>query len=209
MDAAETAEAVRRWLEEEFLKPKDSPNPKARFHYQFKFPPGPNGHLFSVSMPRNRDLVAIASGTRVDGGQQANMAKLMGDPRAWGAWVHRIRMLLTQSRVDWIVHMGHEDGSKGVGPLQAFNVSEPIWLDGLSKNEMMQALRRLWLAKLSVIHEIKFRFGPGDRTPGAVDDWGPRGAVEPEPSSASKGPNIIEGDDSGGFGSGFDPSEWA
>ena len=208
MDSADTEESVRSWLEEEFLKPKESPNSKPRFHYQFKFPPGPNGHVFSGSKPKNRDLVAIASGTRVDGGQQANMRKMIGDPRAWGTWVHRIRMLLTQSGVDWMVHMGHKDGRKGTGPFQAFNVSEPIWLDGLSKNELMHALRRLWLAKLSVIHEVKFHFGPGDRTPGPVDDWGPRGAVEPD-SSLSKDINIIEGDDSGGFGSGFDPSEWA
>ena len=50
--------------------------------------------------------------------------------------------------------------------LQAFNVSEPIWFDGLTKNEMMQTIRRLWLSKLGLIHEIKFAFGKGTGKPG-------------------------------------------
>ena len=35
----------------------------------------------------------------------------------------------------------------------------------------MHSLRRLWLAKLSMIHEIKFAYGPGKGEPGPVDDW--------------------------------------
>ena len=52
--------------------------------------------------------------------------------------------------------MGKKPGKES---LQAFNVSLPIWFDGLSKNELMHSLRKLWLAKLTLIHEIKFSYG--------------------------------------------------
>ena len=71
-----------------------------------------------------------------------------------GKPMHECRMQLIASGVDWGIHLGHS-GKERPGPLQAFNVSEPLWFDGLTKNEMMQNLRSLWLAKLGVIHEIK------------------------------------------------------
>ena len=112
--------------------------------------------------------------------------------------------------VDWVIHMGHE-GKKKPGPLQAFNVSLPIWFDGLNKHEFMNSLRRLWLAKLALIHEIKYSYGPGVGKPGPVDDW-----AKSKPTG--DGPSItgdlrpaaeIEFDEKMSFGSGFDPSEWA
>ena len=106
--------------------------------------------------------------------------------------------------------MGHE-GEKKPGPLQAFNVSLPIWFDGLSKHEFMNSLRRLWLAKLSLIHEIKYSYGPGVGKPGPVDDWAKSkannngGSAGQESQPAAE----IEFDEKMSFGSGFDPSEWA
>ena len=31
--------------------------------------------------------------------------------------------------------------------------------------------RKLWMTKLSLIHQIKFGYGPGTGNPGPVDDW--------------------------------------
>ena len=85
----------------------------------------------------------------------------------------------------------------------------PIWFDGVTQNEVMQTLRRLWLSKLSLIHEIKFSYGPGTGKPGPVDDWtqsgDPAEKGEDSPTSAQQ----VKTDETGGFGTGFDPSEWA
>ena len=103
--------------------------------------------------------------------------------------------------------MGHE-GKEKPGPLQAFNVSLPVWFDGLTKNALMHSLRRLWLAKLSMIHEIKFAYGPGKGKPGPVDDWAAKKqqnqTVEEPPEPAQ-----IEYNDMMPFGTGLDPDEWA
>ena len=34
----------------------------------------------------------------------------LADKRAWVSWLHRIRMTLTQTGIDWVVHLGHENG---------------------------------------------------------------------------------------------------
>jgi len=117
-------------------------------------------------------------------------------------------MQLIASGVDWGIHLGHS-GKERPGPLQAFNVSEPLWFDGLTKNEMMQNLRSLWLAKLGVIHEIKYTFGTGTGKPGPVDDWknkkdSKQRVGRPSPPQ----PTEIQADESMSFGDDFDPTDW-
>jgi hypothetical protein len=132
------------------------------------------------------------------------------DENEWNEWVHDSRLQLINTSVDWGMHMGHV-GDKKPGPLQAFNVSLPIWFDGLTKNELMQTLRRLWLAKLGVIHEIKYAYGSGSGKSGPVDDWADR--LKSQSKKDNHQPNNetqeIEFNDEMSFGSGFDPSEWA
>ena len=155
MTPSETVSLVRKWLDEERLFVKEQNDPRAHAHFLIKYPQGKQGHMFAVVVPKNRDLVAISSMTRVDKGQQDEMRNHMKDDKdGWAEWIHEARLQLISSSVDWGIHMGHQ-GNKKPGPLQAFNVSLPIWFDGVSKNEFMHSLRRLWLAKLGIIHEIK------------------------------------------------------
>jgi hypothetical protein len=165
--------------------------------------------MFAIIIPKGRDLLAISSMTRVDEGQQKSMRDLMKtDEEEWRSWMHECRMQLIASGVDWGIHLGHS-GKERPGPLQAFNVSEPVWFDGLTKNEMMQNLRRLWLAKLGIIHEIKFTFGTGTGKPGPVDDWQDKNTSTTRAGRpAAPMPKEIHTDDSMSFGEGFDPSDW-
>ena len=114
MGPSEVGEAIKKWFASESIELQSHENEKVHFHMLFKFPPGPTGHTFNISMPKNRNLIAISSGTRVDGGQQKNMKKMkLADKRAWISWLHRIRMTLTQTGIDWVVHLGHENGVRG------------------------------------------------------------------------------------------------
>ena len=128
------------------------------------------------------------------------------DSESWEEWLHDTRIRMTSSDLDWVLHVGRS--KKGVaGPLQAFNLSRPVWLDGLTQNEFMQSMRRVWLTKLSLIHQIKYGFGNGKGKPGPVDDWeGKTGRKTPQsPTRHSE----IDTDETGGFGKDFDPLEWA
>ncbi|MDA8832720.1 DUF2299 family protein [Candidatus Poseidoniales archaeon] len=215
MNPSAVIQQIQAWMKQERLTVKVQQDPRAEAHFLIKYPAGNQGHMFAVVVPKGRDLVAISSMTRVDKGQQKEMAKHMEEDREeWLEWVHEARLQLIRSTVDWGIHMGHT-GKEKAGPLQAFNVSLPIWFDGLTKNQFMHTLRNLWLAKLGVIHEIKYSYGPGIGESGPVDDWPkPKTNVESKntpsgPASASSTEHEIEFDEEMTFGSGFDPSEWA
>ena len=124
------------------------------------------------------------------------------DGEGWERWLHETRLHLTRSDVDWVLHVRNSNQSPA-GPLQAFNLSQPVWNDGLTQNRLMQTLRHIWLTKLALIHEIKFHYGPGVGRPGPVDDWAQSDQQQPGPSD-----QMISTDESGSFGEGFDPSEW-
>ena len=215
MTPIDVADTVRKWLSSERLIVKEQEDPRAVAHILIKYPQGPQGHMFAVVIPKNRDLVAISSMTRVDMGQQKEMKTHMKeDAEGWSEWIHDGRLQLIRSSVDWGIHMGHE-GNQKPGPLQAFNVSIPLWFDGLTKNEMMHSLRRLWLAKLGLIHEIKYSYGPGVGKPGPVDDWAKKKQAMESQGSKPIDNEIeteqieIQFDEKMSFGSSFDPSEWA
>jgi len=196
---------VRKWLSGEGLEIKERDDPRADFHFLVRYPPTKHGHLFNVLSPKKRNLLVVSSVTQVDAGQQEEMRKhAEDDTQGWEEWLHETRLQLTRSHVDWVLHVGHGEGKPG--PLQAFNLSMPTWFDGVTQNEVMQTLRRLWLSKLSVIHDIKFSYGPGIGKPGPVDDWA-KGGSRPEPDTAPS-TKEVETDETGGFGTGFDPSEW-
>ena len=197
---------VRSWLASERIEIREQEDERAHLHLLVKYPQGKNGHMFAIVIPKGRDLLAISSMTRVDAGQQNSMAKLMkDDDEEWKSWIHECRMQLIASGVDWGIHLGHS-GNQRLGPLQAFNVSEPVWFDGLSKNEMMQNLRRLWLAKLGIIHDIKYTFGTGSGKAGPVDDW--KNKQDSKERQTPSQPKEIHTDESMSFGEGFDPSDW-
>jgi len=207
MDASEVIENLKKWIADERLTVRSQPDKRAQAHFLIRYPSAGQGHMFAVIVPNNRDLVAISSMTRVDEGQQIEMSQHMTDDKdGWDEWVHESRLHLIRQGVDWGIHMGH-DGKEKPGPLQAFNVSLPIWFDGLTKNEFMNTLRKLWLVKLGLIHEIKYSYGPGVGKPGPVDDWAKTNA--PEHDGNVTDVQEIEIDEERTFGSGFDPSEWA
>ncbi|HJM18767.1 MAG TPA: DUF2299 family protein [Candidatus Thalassarchaeaceae archaeon] len=208
MDASEAGTAIASWLHSERLETREVKDPQAALHLHVRYPPTKQGHLFNVVIPKNRNLALVYSITRVDEGQQQSMREMATeDSEGWEEWLHDTRINLTSSDLDWVLHVGRGNGP-GAGPLQAFNLSRPVWFDGLTQNEFMHAMRRVWLTKLSMIHQIKFGFGPGTGKPGPVDDWQNKGAKR---GTSSSQPRLsdIDTDETGGFGKDFDPLEWA
>ena len=159
MDSKSAADSIKTWLAREKLEYREVSDAQALIHLHVKYPPTKQGHVFNVVIPKNRDLALIYSITRVDEGQQKEMQEHgKEDSDSWGEWLHETRIQLTRSNLDWVLHVGK--AKKEVpGPLQAFNLSRPIWFDGLTQNEFMQTMRGLWLAKLELIHQIKYAYG--------------------------------------------------
>ena len=74
MTPNEVVSLVRKWLDEERLFVKEQNDLRAHAHVLIKYPQGKQGHMFAVVVPKNRDLVAISSMTRVDEGQQDELS---------------------------------------------------------------------------------------------------------------------------------------
>tara|TARA_B100001123_G_scaffold45987_1_gene46945 strand:+ start:7305 stop:7937 length:633 start_codon:yes stop_codon:yes gene_type:complete len=204
----EATDSIREWLQGERLEAREVKDPQALIHLHVRYPPTKQGHLFNVVIPKKRNLVLVYSITRVDEGQQEAMREMASvDSDGWEEWLHETRISMTSSDLDWVLHVGlSKDGV--AGPLQAFNLSRPVWLDGLTQNEFMQSMRRVWLTKLSLIHQIKYSFGPGKGKPGPVDDWEGRKSKRSSRQTQTR-PSDIDTDETGGFGKDFDPLEWA
>ena len=210
MNSREATDSIRDWLNSERLEAKEVSDNQALLHLHVRYPPTKQGHVFNVVIPKNRNLVLIYTVTRVDEGQQNQMSDHSRNASdEWESWLHETRIHLTQADLDWVLHVGKKSNDIP-GPLQAFNLSRPIWFDGLTQNEFMHTMRHLWLTKLALIHKIKFCYGPGVGKPGPVDDWISKktqtlGGRRPE---TQEEPSTIDTDETGGFGEEFDPSEW-
>ena len=210
MDGKTAASHVKQWLTDERLEVKEVSDAQALLHLHVKYPPTKQGHMFNVVIPKNRNLVLVYSVTRVDEGQQKEMSEHgSNNPNEWEEWLHLTRVQLTRADLDWVLHVG-KPRNNVPGPLQAFNLSRPIWFDGLSQNAFMQTMRRVWLTKLELIHQVKFGYGSGVGKPGPVDDWLAKAKKSKQKTAESKKSTSpsIDTDETGGFGSGFDPDKW-
>ncbi len=208
MNHSEAADSIRSWLDGERLEAREVKDPQAVIHLHVRYPPTKQGHLFNIVIPKKRSLVLVYSITRVDEGQQESMREMAKEESEdWEEWLHETRIRMTTSDLDWVLHVGRsKDGV--AGPLQAFNLSRPVWLDGLTQNEFMQSMRKVWLTKLSLIHQIKYGFGNGMGKPGPVDDWKEKKSRRATSQSQTR-QSAIDTDETGGFGKDFDPLEWA
>jgi len=205
VNAQDAINSIKNWLNSESLEYKEINDNQALIHLHCKYPPTRQGHIFNIVIPKRRNLILIYTVTRVDEGQQKTMIEQSNtDREAWEYWLHNTRLELTNSDLDWVLHIGHKSDKSG--PLQAFNLSRPIWFDGLNQNEFMHTMRKLWLIKLSLIHKIKFTFGKGIGKPGPVDDWTSRTTKKTSITESEK--TQIDTDESGSFGKEFDPSKW-
>ena len=210
MDATTAANELRKWLTSEKLETREVEDNQNFLPLPLRYPPTKAAHLFNVVIPKNRNLVLVYSITRVDEGQQLEMKKHYSmDSHEWESWLHETRILLTQANLDWVLHIGKKE-KKETGPLQAFNLSRPIWFDGLTQNEFMHTMRKVWLTKLSLIHKIKFGYGPGTGKPGPVDDWSNKKSNKnPRGKKVEQERMDINFDETGDFGRSFDRDEWA
>ena len=93
---------IRKWLASERLEIRDKNDPRAEAHFLIKYPPGPQGHMFAVVVPKGRDLVFVSSMTRVDLGQQEQMKEhMIEEAEVWSEWVHECRLTLMKAELDW------------------------------------------------------------------------------------------------------------
>ena len=140
-------EKVRNWLmdEECLLEKKFDEN--ADFHYIIEFP---KENIMDVVKPKDKDCLIIACATQV--AQEHINLMVDATPEVRRNFILDLQVALNSYLVDFELSINKD-------LLQQFVVTDTIYEDGLSQNEVMKTIKRVFKAKLHCIFLIDKSFG--------------------------------------------------
>lgn len=138
---------IKNWLmdEECLLEKKFDEN--ADFHYIIEFP---KENIMDVVKPVGKDCIVIACATQV--AQEHHNLMAASSPDVRREFILDLQISLNNYLVDFELSMNQDF-------LQQYVVSDTIFEDGLTKNELMKTIKRVFKAKLHCIFLIDKLFG--------------------------------------------------
>ena len=140
-------EDVKEWLSEEDLLREVKFDENADFHYIIEFP---NDNIMDVVKPTDKDCIVIACATQV--APQHKDLMEASDANTRKEFIMEVNFGLNSFLVDYELQVADDI-------LQQFVITDQIFEDGLSKNEMMKTLKRVFKSKLQCIWLINEKFG--------------------------------------------------
>ena len=140
-------ENVRQWLSDEDLLREVKYDENADFHFIVEFP---KENIMDVVKPKDKDCLILACATQV-APQHLDLIK-QADNRTQKEFIMDLNFGLNNFLVDFELQVSHDI-------LQQFVITEQIFEDGLTKNEMFNSLRRIFKSKLHCIWLIDRKFG--------------------------------------------------
>ena len=140
-------ENVRQWLSEEDLLREVKYDENADFHYIIEFP---KENIMDVVKPTGKDCLIIACATQV-APQHLDLMR-QADKKTQKDFIMDLNFGLNNFLVDFELQVSNDI-------LQQFVVTEQVFEDGLSKNELFRTLKRIFKAKLHCIWLIDKTFG--------------------------------------------------
>jgi hypothetical protein len=140
-------ENVREWLSDEDLLREVKYDENADFHYIIEFP---KENIMDVVKPAGKDCIIAACATQV-APQHLDLMK-QSDKKTQKDFIMDLNFGLNNFLVDFELQVSNDI-------LQQFVVTEQIFEDGISKNELFRTLKRIFKAKLHCIWLIDKTFG--------------------------------------------------
>ena len=138
---------VEKWLSEEDLLREMKYDENADFHYIIEFP---NDNIMDVVKPKDKDCVVIACATQVAPQHQNLM--ISSDKNTQREFIMELNFGLNQFLVDYELKVSNDI-------LQQFVITEQIFEDGFTKNELIRTVKRIFKSKLHCIWLIDQKFG--------------------------------------------------
>ena len=139
-------ENVKKWLSDENLMREIKYDESADFHFIIEFP---KDNIMDVVKPKGSDSIVIACGTQVSP-EHSNLMK-NADVNTRKNFIQNLNFGLNSFFVDFELQINQDI-------LQQFLISEQIFEDGLTKNEMMRTLKKVFKSKLHCIILIEKYF---------------------------------------------------
>jgi hypothetical protein len=140
-------ENVREWLSEEDLLREVKYDENADFHYIIEFP---KENIMDVVKPAGKDCLIMACATQV-APQHLDLMR-QSDIKVQKDFIMDLNFGLNNFLVDFELQVANDI-------LQQFVITEQIFEDGITKNEMFRTLKRIFKAKLHCIWLIDKTFG--------------------------------------------------
>jgi hypothetical protein len=148
----DTQEKVKTWLVQEGLfKAEDQPE---NLHFQIaaEFPAKSGRHLSIIQPKSHEDMIVVFSRIRLADSHQMALSAMPPKER---------ERLLWQMRYDLLFQDSSFEIEPGGGDLQSIRFTQEIYYDGLTKNELMQAIRINFKCELYVVWKFQEIFGEG------------------------------------------------
>lgn len=138
---------IRNWLMDEECLIEKKFDENADFHYIIEFP---KENIMDVVKPVGKDCIIIACATQV--AQEHVNLMVVSSPDVRKNFILDLQFGLNSYLVDFELSINQD-------LLQQFVVTDTIYEDGLSKNELMKTIKRVFKAKLHCIFLIDKSFG--------------------------------------------------
>ena len=138
---------VKKWLNEEDLLREVKFDENADFHFIVEFP---KDNIFDVVKPTGKDCIVIACATQV-APEHLNLMN-SADVLTKKDFIMALNFSLNSFLVDFELKVSQD-------VLQQFIVTDQIFEDGLSKNELIKTLKKVFKSKLQCIWLIDQKFG--------------------------------------------------
>lgn len=138
---------VEKWLSEEDLLREMKYDENADFHFIIEYP---NENIMDVVKPKDKDCLIIACATQV-APEHINLMT-SADINTKKDFILDLNFGLNNYLVDFELQVAEDI-------LRQFVVTDQIFEDGLTKNEFIRTLKRVFKAKLHCIWLIDKKFG--------------------------------------------------
>ncbi len=143
----EIEETIKNWLlDEGFLREKKY-DENADFHFIVEFP---KDNIMDVVKPKGKDCVVVACATQVSPEHLNLMSQ--SELKTQKSFILDLNMGLNKFLVDYELQINQN-------LLQQFIITDQIFEDGLTKNEFIKTLKRVFKSKLHCIWLIDKKFG--------------------------------------------------
>lgn len=139
-------EQVKQWLSDEDLMREIKFDDNADFHFIIEFP---NENIMDVVKPKDKDCIVVACATQV--APQHLSLMQASDSKTQKKFIMELNFGLNEFLVDYELQVSNDI-------LQQFVITDQIFEDGLTKNELIRTLKRVFKSKLHCIWLIDKKF---------------------------------------------------
>jgi hypothetical protein len=140
-------EKVKDWLVDEGMFREKKVDDNAEFHYIIEFP---NDNIMDVVKPKGKDCIIIGCATQV--AQEHIDLMIASTPETRRNFLLDVQFGINKYFVDFELNVNQD-------LLQQFIVTDAIYEDGLTKNEFIRTIKRVFKAKLHCVLLINKKFG--------------------------------------------------